>query len=617
MQISKNNIINGKELKSRDATLERIGEVVEEQYNVSSSLVVQGLLDREEVSSTGFENGIAIPHTKVPGLTDPQLYIVRHLDVDWQSMDGKNAEVVLSILVPEGEGDEHLKILANLSRRLVDPEFIETLKTVEDDELVELINSIFTTREVVVETMEVDGDDTFIVGVTACVTGIAHTYMAAENLTKAAQEQGYKVKIETRGRGGIENKLTKQDIETADYVIVATDVETPMDRFAGKKVLKRPVKEGVHHPNELIEEGKTAPVYVASGDDSEEESSEKQSLGQTLYKALLNGVNHMLPFTIAGGILIALSFVFGTQANIDAGVYPLLEWLPAGEIFSTLGGYLFGAMLAILAGYIAMSIGDRAAFMPGFLAGLIAAGGDSGFLGAILGGFLAGFLAGLMFRFFKRIPKSFQGSYQILFTPVILAIVVGSLMVGFDYWLGLLNTGLTEGLLALQDFSPILLGLIIGAMMASDMGGPINKAAYTTGVILLAEGNEQFIAAVMAAGMIPPLAVAFSTMISKSEYSEQELEAGKTNWVLGLSFITEGAIPFAAEDPKRVIPSLMLGAGVTGALTMLFGVLSPAPHGGIFVVPLITHPLLFLVAIAAGTVVGGTTLSILKKRRKA
>ncbi len=604
------NFIENESFKTRNDVLKAISKKMAQDYNVDYDQLYDAFIKREDQSSTGFEKGIAIPHAKIKGLNESQVLIVRGLDVNWPSMDGKPTEVAISIIVGDGKGDEHLKILSSLSRRLINDDFLNIIKNGSTSEVKEAILSENepNSKDDLQNSQENKG---YIIGVTACTTGIAHTYMAAEALEEKAKELGYKVKIETRGQSGINNQLTDEDIKKADGVIVATDVEVPVNRFEGKKVVKVPVADGIKKPEELIKEINTAPEFVKTGKE-EETSNEKISL----YKSLLTGVTHMLPFVVVGGIFTALRFLFGTADDIQAGVEPLIEVLQLGQFFGDIGGILFGMMLPVLAGYIAYSIGNRAALMPGFLAGLMANNQGSGFLGAILGGFVAGFVARFLFSKMASIPKSLQGSYQILFLPILAALIIGIFMVIFGVPIGWLNTTLTNALVSLQDFSPILLGALIGAMMASDMGGPINKAAYVTGTLLLAEGNQIFMAAVMAGGMVPPLAIALSTVLYKNKYTKGEIDAGKTNWIMGLSFVTEGAIPFAAADPKRVIPSLMLGSAVASSLTMFFKVGLPAPHGGIFVFPLVDHVWLYILSIAIGTVVGAITLGILKKEVK-
>ncbi len=596
--IRQENIISGKELKTKEGVFVLIAD----HLSLDKELLVEGFNNREAQSSTGFENGFAIPHTKIKGIGEACVVIVRDLDIKWPSMDGNNTEVAIAIIVDEESSNEHLDILSSLSRKLIDSKFQEVLKTGSE---IDIITALNKKEEDVVSSASNKG---LIVAVTGCTTGIAHTFMAAENIEKTAKELGYEVKVETRGQGGVENELTPDDIKRALGVIIAADVKVPKARFNDKKLIDVKVKEGVHHPEKLINDLDKASVYHT---DEVAVDNEKTSA----YTALMSGVTHMLPFTVAGGIFIALSFMFGTQDNIDAGLTPIIQWLAAGDFMSYVGGVLFSMMLPILAGYIAYAIGNRAALMPGVLAGLLASSNGSGFLGAILGGFLAGYLAKYLFENMHKLPNSLRGSFQILFMPIILALSIGLFMLFFSYPIGWLNTTMTTSLESLENFSPILLGALVGGMMAVDMGGPINKAAYVTGTILLSEGNQTFMAAVMAGGMVPPLAIALSTLIHKNKYTIDERESAKSNWIMGLSFITEGAIPFAAADPKRVIPSLVAGSAVAGSLSMLFKVTLPAPHGGIFVFPLIDNVFMYIIAIVAGMIVGALMLGLLKENK--
>lgn len=598
----KNIKIISKDLKSKEEIFSFIASEIKKENNILEKEIVNGFLNREDQSSTGFENGFAIPHTKVKGLKESNLFIIRDLSLDWPSMDGNKTEVAIAILVGEESGDEHLKILSTLARKLMNEDFQELIKKGNEKEIIKELS-------IEEENKEISKAKELIIGVTACTTGIAHTYMAAESLEKKAQELGYEVKIETRGQSGVSNELTKEDIKRAKGVIIAVDVDVPLSRFNGKKLIEVKVKDGIHKAEELINKVDEADLYVSNKKD--EEKNEEVSL----YKALMNGVTYMLPFVVVGGIFTALRFLFGTEGDIAAGVQPIIENLAIGNFFGNIGGILFSMMLPVLAGYIAYAIGNRAALMPGFLAGLMASNQGSGFLGALVGGFLAGYIAKYLFSLLKKVPKSLQGSYQILFLPILGALLIGIFMMIFGIPIKFINETLTNTLVAIEGFSPLLLGFIIGAMMASDMGGPINKAAYVTGTLLLAEGNQTFMAAVMAGGMVPPLAIALSTVIYKNKYSDDEKEAGKTNWIMGLSFVTEGAIPFAAANPKRVIPALMIASGIASSLSMLFKVSLPAPHGGIFVFPLITHVWLYVLSIVIGTIVGAILLGIFKEEK--
>ncbi len=568
--------------------------------------LITDLKNREAQSTTGFENGIAIPHTQAD-VSAPLISVSRIEPLDWPALDGGKTDLIINIIVPMSAGSEHLRILSKLSAKLMDEEFVKQLKTAQAEQVVALINGIDNEQK---ENIAVDDTKELYLAVTGCPTGIAHTYMAAENIEKVGTALGYQMKVETRGQSGVDNELTTEEIKQAKGIIVAADVKVPVERFAGKKVIQVPVKRGLKDVETLFAEVDNAPIFVASKDEQATDDNEEFSA----YKSLMNGVTHMLPFVVVGGILTALRFLFGTPDDIAAGVEPLIHIESLGIFFGNIGGILFSMMLPILAAYIAMSIGNRPGLMLGFLAGLMASTNGSGFLGAILGGFIAGFIARELTKYSKKLPKSLQGSAAILFAPLCGAIILGLFMTIFAVPVAMLNNGLINGLQALEDFNPILLGAVVGAMMAVDMGGPVNKAAYVTGTLLLAEGNQTFMAAVMAGGMVPPLAIAIATTINKSLFTEEEREAGKTNYVMGLSFVTEGAIPFAAKNPKKVIPALMLGSAVGGAMTMLFGITLPAPHGGIFVMPLVNSPLLYLIAIIVGSIIGALALSYNLKR---
>ncbi len=574
-------------------------------------LLVSALNEREQLSTTGFEQGIAIPHAQID-IDKPFVSISRINQIDWPSINGGLTDLVINIVVPKDAQSEHLKILAAIAKKLLDQEFVNKLKNASPKIVVELINEIEKTD---IKNKQSLNSELNFVAITGCPTGIAHTYMAAENLEKVAKELGYGIKVETQGQAGAENILTTTEINNADGVIIAADVKVDLERFQGKKVIQVPVGRGLKDAEKLFVEVQSAPNLMINQteQDSDKESEEKFSG----YKSLMNGVTHMLPFVVAGGILTALRFLFGTPDDIAAGVEPLIHIETLGVFFGNIGGLLFGMMLPVLAAYIAMSIGKRPALMFGFLAGILANSNGSGFLGAILGGFVAGFVAKGLTSKINKLPKSLRGSATVLFIPLIGAILIGLFMVIFGYPVAWLNTALTNGLQALEDFNPVLLGAVIGIMMASDMGGPINKAAYVTGTLLLAEGNQTFMAAVMAGGMVPPLVIALATTLKPSLYTEDEIDAGKTNYIMGLSFITEGAIPFAAKNPKQFIPPMMIGSAVASALTMLFKITLPAPHGGIFVLPLVNSPLLYLIAIIIGAIVGAIILNIgLKKGRK-
>lgn len=589
---------------------EQVAKLLVTTNNVVYEEVIGKLLVREGQTSTGFEHGIAIPHAVVEGVSTPIVVVARFNPISWPSMDGNNTDLAICIIVGPDSSNQHLKILSTIAGKLIDEQFRETLKSASGDDLELIFNDIANNVNNEQEIKEV-GNRPQYVAITACPTGIAHTFMAAENLIKVGDQLGFDVLVETHGQNGPESVLTKEQIANAKAVIVAADVKVDLTRFGGKKLLKTNVASGVHADQQLFEQADNADIFEYDGEVTEEDQE------FSFYKSLMSGVTHMLPFVVAGGILIALRFVFGTEGDIAAGVMPLIEILPLGTFFGNIGNILFGMMLPVLGAYIAYSIGGRQGLMPGFLAGMLASSDGSGFLGAILGGFLAGYIAHILVKNSFKLPKSLQGSATILFIPVLSAIIIGAIMQILAVPVGALNSDLTNGLQSLEDFSPLLLGAIVGAMMAADMGGPINKAAYVTGTLLLAEGNQTFMAAVMAGGMTPPLIIALANQLNRSLFSPEEKEAAKTNWILGMAFITEGAIPFAAKNPLKVIPALVVGSSVSGALTMLFKITLPAPHGGLFVFPLVNSPLFYLLAIAVGTVVGAFVLiAMLSKKGK-
>ncbi len=607
--ITKELVLTFQGLNNKEELFENLAnKYVELGLVKSKDEVVEGLKRREAESTTGFEKGIAIPHTQAD-VTKAIISVSRINPITWPALDGNTTDLVINIVVPKNQGSEHLKILSKLSAKLMDDDFVTKLKAANEEEVVSLINSI--NEEKKVDKQAVTENQDLYLAVTGCPTGIAHTYMAAENIEKTGHALGYAMKVETRGQSGVDNELTEADIAKAKGIIVAADVKVPTNRFAGKKVIQVPVKRGLKDVEDLFTEVDNAAEFQGNSEEQAEEDNEKFSA----YKSLMNGVTHMLPFVVVGGILTAMRFLFGTPDDIAAGVEPLIHIEELGIFFGNIGGILFAMMLPILGAYIAMSIGNRPGLMLGFLAGMMASTDGSGFLGAILGGFVAGFIAKYLTNASKKLPKSLQGSAAILFAPLCGAILLGLFMTIFGVPVSMLNNGLINGLQALEDFNPILLGAVVGAMMAVDMGGPVNKAAYVTGTLLLAEGNQTFMAAVMAGGMVPPLAIAIATTINGKLFTEEEREAGKTNYVMGLSFVTEGAIPFAAKNPKKVIPALMAGSAVGGALTMLFGITLPAPHGGIFVLPLVNSPLLYLIAIIVGSIIGALILNINLKRR--
>lgn len=597
-------------LNNIESKLEVFTEIANYANSINSNInveeVIGKLMIRESQTSTGFDSGIAIPHAQISGLESPLIIISRFNPISWPSLDGADTDLAICILVGTGAEKTHLQILSTIAGKLVDDNFKAKLKIADGLGIEELFAGLKSEE---VNANPKGKDRPLFVAITACPTGIAHTFMAAKQLIQVGDELGYDVLVETHGQNGPENILSKEDIENASSVIIAADVKVDLSRFGGKKLLKTNVADGVHANQELFDKAMTAPIHHSN------QTSESEDEDFSVYKSLMSGVTHMLPFVVAGGILIALRFMFGTEGDIEAGVIPLIENLALGNFFGEIGGILFGMMLPVLGAYIAYSIGNRQGLMPGFLAGMLASSNGSGFLGAILGGFLAGYVAHVFVKGSLKLPKSIQGSATILFIPLLSAIVIGVVMMLIAVPVGGLNTMLIDGLSALEDFSPLLLGAVIGAMMAVDMGGPVNKAAYVTGTLLLANGNQTFMAAVMAGGMTPPLIIALASQINKTIFTHEEREAAKTNWILGLAFITEGAIPFAAKNPLKVILALIAGSAVSGALTMFFKITLPAPHGGLFVFPLVNSPLMYLLAIIIGTIVGSAVLVVLLKKK--
>ena len=595
----------------------------------------KGVYAREEEGTTGIGEGIAIPHCKSDAVSKPGLAAMVIKDgVDFDALDGEKVSLIFLIAAPNTEDNVHLDVLSKLSVLLMDENFTSGLrnaKTVEEflsvidraeaekDAEEEKKNSVDTKNAAEEKTTE---NGKLILAVTGCPNGIAHTYMAAENIEKKAKELGCRVKVETRGSGGAKNVLTKAEIAEAACIIVAADTQVPMDRFAGRPVIQCKVSDGISKAEELLDRALNGnvPLYQAKGSgqaaDSEEESD---SIGHQIYKHLMNGVSHMLPFVIGGGILIAIAFLIDGFA-VDLNSLPFDERsnfgtiTPMAAMFKSIGGVAFGFMLPILAGFIAMSIADRPGLAVGFVGGAIAANGTSGFLGALVAGFVAGYLVRLLKKLFEKLPEGLEGIKPMLLYPVIGIFLIGVIMTYVvEPPIGALNVMINNGLNSMNGAKAILLGALLGGMMSVDMGGPVNKAAYVFGTASIAAGNYNIMAAVMVGGMVPPLAIALATMFFKNKFTEEERKAGPTNIVMGLSFISEGAIPFAASDPLRVLPSCIIGSAVAGALSMAFNCTLMAPHGGIFVFLTVGHPLLYLVSLAVGSVVGCVILGLLKK----
>lgn len=592
----------------------------------------KGVFAREEEGTTGIGMGIAIPHCKSDAVTKAGLAAMVVKDgVDFESLDGTPAKIIFLIAAPNTEDNVHLQVLSKLSVMLMDEQFTNSLINAGSvDEFLNIIDSAEKAKDEkeaakeAKEPVEVKKDDVFIVAVTACPTGIAHTYMAAEAIEKKAKELGYQVKVETRGSAGAKNVLTDDEIAKATGVIVACDTNVPTDRFDGKKVIECQVSDGINKTEELVKRiaAGDAPVFKASGKKEASHSSigGKESVGHQIYKHLMNGVSHMLPFVVGGGILIAIAFLID-GFSVDLNSLPADQRANFGTItqgaalFKGIGGTAFGFMLPILAGFIAMSIADRPGLAVGFVGGSIAANGTSGFLGALVAGFVAGYIVNLLKKIFSKLPESLDGVKPVLLYPLLGIFLIGVIMqFVVEPPIGALNTAINNGLNGLNGASAVVLGVLLGGMMAIDMGGPVNKAAYVFGTASIAAGNYNIMAAVMIGGMVPPLAIALATIFFKNKFTAEERKAGPTNFIMGLSFITEGAIPFAASDPLHVLPACAVGSAVAGGLSMAFGCTLMAPHGGIFVVPTIGNPLMYLVALVIGAFIACGLLGLLKKK---
>ncbi len=617
-------------VKDKEEVLNTMVDLMDKSGKISDKkLYLDAVKAREEEGTTGVGNGIAIPHGRCSGVKKAGLAAMSVKGgVEYNALDGKPVDLVFLIAAPEDSGNVHLEILSKLATMLMDDEFVSKLKNAMTVEaFLDIIDKTEakkdeeTLKKDVAPATDIISGNHLVLAVTACPTGIAHTYMAAEAIEKACKAKGYQVKVETRGSGGAKNILTDEEIDKADGIIVAADTNVPMDRFDGKKVIECQVSKGINKADELIEtvvKGE-APVYKAVG--VKKEAKQEDSKGHQIYKHLMNGVSHMLPFVVGGGILIAIAFlVDGMTYDINTltaeqrsafGTLSPLANLLKGQI----GGVAFGFMLPVLAGFIAMSIADRPGLAVGILGGSIAANGTSGFLGALAAGFLAGYSVNLLKKVAdKIIPESLDGIKPVLIYPLFGMLIVGVLMVyAIEPVVGAINTALNNGLGSLSGMNVILLGMIVAGMMAIDMGGPFNKAAYVFGVASIASGNYNIMAAVMIGGMVPPCAIALATILFKKKFTEAERKSGPTNFIMGLSFITEGAIPFAAADPLHVIPSCIAGSALAGALSMAFNCTLMAPHGGIFVFPVVGNPLMYVVALVAGTILGAILLGLLKK----
>lgn len=618
--LNKNSISLNLEADSKMNAIDQLVELMYASGNISDkALYKQKIIEREEQSTTGIGEGIAIPHAKTEAVKKATLAAaVSPNGIDYESFDGSPAHLFFMIAAPEGANNTHLEVLSRLSTFLMDEDFRKALmEATSVDQFLTLIDEKEYAVDIadgkVQEEKTSESGYPRVLAVTACPTGIAHTFMAAESLTNKADAMGISIKVETNGSGGIKNKLTKEEIENCDAIIVAADKKVDMARFDGKKVIQTKVADGIHKAEELITRAVKgdAPVYHNAEGSHAEESDANESLGRQLYKHLMNGVSNMLPFVVGGGILIALAFLFDNY-EIDPSNFG--SNTPLAAFFMDIGGLAFGFMLPVLAGFIAVSIADRPAMVVGFVGGMIADNGGSGFLGALLAGFVAGYLVLGLRKVFAVLPDSLEGIKPVLLYPLFGTFLIGLIMTFLlNPPVEFLNSGMVNFLQSLETGSAILLGIVVAGMMAIDMGGPINKAAYVTGIAAIEAGNYGVMAAVMAGGMVPPLIIALATTFFKNKFTKEEQKSGKVNYVMGLSFITEGAIPFAAADPIRVIPSCMIGAGIAGALTMAFNCTLRAPHGGIFVLPTIGNWPMYFVAILVGSIVGAVILGMIKK----
>lgn len=584
---------------------------------------------REEESTTGIGEGIAIPHGKCDAVDRPGLaaMVIRE-GVDFDSLDGAPVTLLFLIAAPNTEDNVHLDVLSKLSMMLMDETFTESLRKAETPEqFLAIIDQADEEKKSVDERLadveEAKEDQVKILAVTSCPTGIAHTYMAAEGIEKAAKAKNCFVKVETRGSGGAKNVLTEEEIEAADCIIVAADAQVPMDRFDGKKVIERQVSDGINKADELVELAISGnvPVYKSStGGEKKQAAKSGGSVGHKIYTQLMNGVSHMLPFVVGGGILIAIAFLLdGMMVDINSlSVADRANFgtiTPAAALFKNIGGVAFGFMLPVLAGFIAMAIGDRPALAVGFVGGMMAASGTSGFLGALVAGFAAGYLILALRKVCDKLPQAIEKTAPVLIYPVLGILIMGLGMTFIvEPVMGGINTALNNGLTSMGGSSKLILGLVLGGMMAIDMGGPFNKASYVFGTAAIASRNYDVMAAVMIGGMVPPCAIALATFLFKNKFTKEERESGPMNFIMGLAFITEGAIPYAAADPLHVLPSCIIGSGLAGALSMAFGCTLMAPHGGIFVVPVMGNAVMYLLALVIGTVVSAVLLGVLKKK---
>lgn len=606
--------------KNKPDVIDELVDLIEKSGNISDKkLYKDEILKRENQGTTGIGEGIAIPHAKTSAVKNACLAAgVSKSGINYESLDGSNAQLFFMIGAPEGANNVHLDVLARLSTLLMDENFRKSLINAKSPgDFISLIDKKENEKFGVEESNTSNQDSPFpkVLAVTACPTGIAHTFMAAESLINKAREMGVSIKVETNGSSGIKNMLKKDEIDNCNAIIVAADKKIEMQRFNGKKVIQTKVADGIHKPEELIKRAVSgdAPIYN-SGISSGSDENFEENAGRKIYKSLMNGVSHMLPFVVAGGILIALAFLFD---NYEINPENFGSNTPLAKFLKTIGDIAFEFLLPVLAGFIAVGIADRPAMVVGFVGGILAKTSGAGFLGALIAGFLAGYLVIALKKIFSFLPKSLEGIKPVLLYPLFGTLLIGTIMTFvFNPPITFLNNSLITFLSNLGTSSKVLLGTIVAAMMAIDMGGPINKAAYVFGIASIESGNFYVMAAVMAGGMVPPLVIAISTTLFKNNFTKEEINAGKVNYIMGLSFITEGAIPFAAANPLKVIPSCVIGSAITGALSMIFNCTLRAPHGGIFVFPIVGNWIMYLVSIIIGSIIGALTLGILTKKQK-
>ena len=616
------------QVSDKNSAIDKLVELMVTNGNITNKDEYKRVvLEREKEGTTGIGEGIAIPHGKSNVVLKPGLSaIVVPNGVEFNSLDGQPAKLLFLIAAPDNKDNVHLDVLSRLSTLLMDPKFKENLLNSKSAE--EFISYIDKAEKSKVEQEHTKKADKVyeILAITACPTGIAHTYMAAEALEKMGEQLGHKVKVETHGQSGVKNKFTSEEIKNAKAVIIAADTKVDLSRFNGKKLVKAKVADGINKPKELIEHvlSDNAKVYHTTGSQKQEEDNSKEGIGTQIYKHLMNGVTHMLPFVVGGGILIAIAFLLDDY-TIDPSNFGMNT--PLAAFFKTVGGAAFNVMLYILAGYIAMSIADRPGLAVGFVGGILAVQGttfaslsdstitlvSSGFLGALIAGFVGGYIVVLLKKICSYLPNSIEGIKTILLYPVFGILLIGLFMLAINPYVASINTAINNYLTSMGTANKILLGALLGGMMAVDLGGPVNKAAYAFGTGMLASGQYEIMAAVMAGGMVPPLAIAFLATAYPRKIPKKDKQAAYVNYIMGLSFISEGAIPFASADPLRTIPSFIVGSAVTGALSMFFNCTLRAPHGGIFVIATIGHPLKYILAIAAGAIVSALIMAKLKK----